>query len=135
MSTESTIRTQESANAETCSLHQHEPPHKPADTKRIRTRGDLSININGRVNLSATKTRGDHFDEHVAASFKPFSEPLAKGGVAPVILWGDLSSSYYGVPTAEIVSLRAPIKGGTDSSPRSRSFNSLSPKDTLTQSM
>jgi len=51
---------------------------------------------------SLTKTPGDHFDEHVAQAFRSVSEPLAKAGVSPVILWGDLSNSYYGVPTAEI---------------------------------
>jgi len=51
---------------------------------------------------SLTKTPGDHFDEHVAQAFRSVSEPLGKAGVSPVILWGDLSNSYYGIPTAEI---------------------------------
>jgi len=84
---------------------------------------------------SLTKTPGDNFDEHVARAFRSVSEPLAKAGVFPVVLWGDLSNSYYGVPTAEIVSLSASLRGGSDSRLRSRLSISLFPKDPSTQPM
>ena len=84
---------------------------------------------------SLTKTPGDHFDEHVAEAFRSLSEPLAKAGVSPVILWGDLSNSYYGVPTAEIVSLSVSLRGGSDSRLRCRLSTSLFLKDASIQPM
>ena len=84
---------------------------------------------------SLTKTPGDHFDEHVAQAFRSVSEPLAKAGVSPVVLWGDLPNSYYGIPTAEIVSLSASPRGGSDSRLRSRLSSSLFPKDASIQPM